>query len=383
MTLPKKILICGDYQTPDEPFYGGVSRSVYSTVQELKNLGPDYEFHVCTLNRLAKKSFVSKEDNLVIHTIAFPIKNMPILIPQQLTTFLIHREIRQVKPDLVHAHGTGKDYAAPVIQWNPEKSVITVHGVTREESKHWTGIKGTYHRVTGRRVERFVLSQARTIIAVSPYVKRMIQGQTRADISVIFNPVEKKFFDVHKKEISHRLLFVGGIEERKGLDILIKAIAQVKPIIPDVELHIVGGIRKMIHYHTLVSLIRSLGLESNIRFLGSLSDQNLMQEYAEADIFALPSYEESQGIVILEAMATGTPVIATRAGGIPDMIQDDVNGLLVDCGNDQQMAQCIISLLTEPGRRQRIAKTGNEMAAAYLPGPIARQHLDVYGRLLS
>jgi glycosyltransferase involved in cell wall biosynthesis len=82
-------------------------------------------------------------------------------------------------------------------------------------------------------------------------------------------------------------------------------------------------------------------------------------------------------------MATGTPVIATRAGGIPDMIQDDVNGLLVDCGNDPQMAQCIISLLTEPGKRQRIARTGNEMAAAYLPGPIALQHLDVYERLLS
>ena len=228
---------------------------------------------------------------------------------------MVQREIRQVSPDLVHAHGTGKDYAAPVIQWNPEKSVTTVHGVPWEESKHWTGIKGTYHRVTGRRIERFVLSRARTIIAVSPYVKRMILEQTRAEISVIFDPVEKKFFDVHKNENIHRLLFVGGIEERKGLEVLIKAIAQVKPIIPDVELHIVGGIRKMIYYHTLVRLIRSLGLESNIRFLGSLPETVLMREYAEAEIFVLPSYEKSQGIVILEAMATGTPVIATRPGG--------------------------------------------------------------------
>ncbi|MDD1703328.1 MAG: glycosyltransferase family 4 protein [Methanoregula sp.] len=379
----KKILICGDYQTPDEPFYGGVSRSVYSTVQEVKRLRTDYEFHVCTLSRSAKKSFVHEEDNLVVHTIAFPIKNIPLLVPQQLTTFLIQRTIRRVRPDVVHAHGTGKDYAAPVIQWNPQKSVITVHGVTREESKHWTGIKGTYHRVTGRRVENFVLSKARTLIAVSPYVKRMILGQTRADITVIFNPVEKNFFGVRKKECPARLLFVGGIEERKGLDVLIKALALVKPIIPDVELHIVGGIRKVVYYHTLVSLIRSLGLDSSVQFMGSLAEQDLMREYAEAEIFVLPSYEESQGIVILEAMATGTPVIATRAGGIPDMIQDDVNGLLVDCGNDPQMAQCIISLLTEHGRRQRIARTGNEIASTYLPGPIARQHLDVYERLLS
>jgi glycosyltransferase involved in cell wall biosynthesis len=383
MDLPKKILICGDYQTPDEPIYGGVSRSVYSTVQEVKKLRPDYEFHVCTLSRNAKKSFVSEEGNLFVHTIAFPIKNMPLVVPQQLTTFLIQRTIRRIRPDLVHSHGTGKDYSAPVLQWNPERSVITVHGVTWEESKHWTGIKGTYHRVTGRRVERYVLSQARTIIAVSPYVKRMIRGQTQADISVIFNPVEKKFFGIHKSESPHRLLFVGGIEERKGLDVLIEALGQVKPIIPDVELHIAGGIRKLVYYHTLVSLIRSRGLESNIRFLGSLSEQDLMREYAEAEVFILPSYEESQGIVILEAMATGTPVIATRTGGIPDMIQDDVNGLLVDCGNDQQLARCVISLLTEPQRRRRIARTGNEMASAYLPEPIARQHLDVYDRLLS
>ncbi|MFA6226282.1 MAG: glycosyltransferase family 4 protein [Methanoregula sp.] len=379
----KKILICGDYLTLDEPIFGGVPRAVYSIVQEVKRLRPDYEFHVCSLNRNTKKSSVIEEDNLFVHTIAFPIKNMPILVPQQLTTFLIQRTIRQVRPDLVHAHGTGKDYAVPVLQWNPERSVITVHGVTREESKHWTGIKGTYHRITGRRVERDVLSKARTIIAVSPYVKRMIYGETRADISVIFNPVEKKIFGIQKHEIPHRILFVGGIEERKGLVVLIEALAQVKSIIPDVELHIVGGIRKVVYYHTLVSLIRSCGLDSHIRFLGSLPEQDLMKEYAAAEIFVLPSYEESQGIVILEAMATGTPVIATRAGGIPDMIQDDVNGLLVDCGNVQQMAQCIISLLTEHQQKQRIARTGNEMASAYLPEPIARQHLDVYDRLLS
>lgn len=382
MDLSKKILICADYPFPDRPVTGGIPRAVFSTVQAMKKLRPDSEFHVCTLNDDIQKSKVTEDDNLFVHYIHFPLKNVPILFPKQLTSAIIQKNIRKIQPDLVHAHGTGKDYAYPAISWNPGSTIITVHGVIQQESKHWTGLKGRYHAITGCRIERSVLEKARTIIAVSPYVKRCIQPQTRANISVIINPVEEKFFKIKKEEVTNRLLFVGGIEERKGLDTLIRALAQIKKSLPDIELHIVGGIRKIVYYHTLINLVRALNLEKNVVFSGRLKDKDLQKEYAEAALFVLPSLEESQGIVILEAMATGTPLVATRAGGIPDMIQDNVNGCLVDCGNDRQLSGCIESLLQEHERRQRIAMTGKEMASNYLPEPIARQHLQVYDTIL-
>jgi len=379
----KKILICADYPTPDKPVTGGIPRSVYSVAQDLKKIEPDTEFHICTLNESVKKSMVISKDNLFIHYIRFPCKNMPILVPKQWYYAKVRNIIQDIQPDLVHAHGTGKDYANTAIKWNPALSVITVHGVIQHESRHWTGLKGNYHRITGCQMEREILQKARNLIVVSPYVERSIRVQTSADITVIFNPVERVFTTVKKDEVPHRLLFVGGIEERKGLEVLIRALETIKKVIPEVELHIVGGIRKIVYYQKMLSLIKSLDLEQNIRFLGSLPEKELLREYSEAAVFVLPSFEESQGIVILEAMATGTPVVATRAGGIPDMISDGVNGLLADCGDDTQLYAAIVSLLQDKEQRKKLGQAGKQSALQYLPEIIARQHLDVYNRILS
>jgi starch synthase len=136
------------------------------------------------------------------------------------------------------------------------------------------------------------------------------------------------------------------------------------------------------YHHTICNLIKSQGLEKNVVFCGRLDDPALFREYREAAVFVLPSYEESQGIVILEAMATGTPVVATRAGGIPDMIQDGIDGTLVECGDDAGMAAGIISLLGDKERRRVLGEAGRERALQFRPEIIARQHLDVYRRVL-
>lgn len=379
----KKILLCSDYPTPGKPVTGGVPRALFTIVQELKKIEPDYEFHICTLNSDVKKSVVITEDNLFVHYIRFPWKYMPILIPKQITDYIIRRKIAEIQPDIVHALGIGKDYAYPAVRWDPDRAVITIEGVIHEESRYWTGVKGKYHAITGRRMEHFVLKRAFNLIAISPYVKRLVQPMTQGTISVIFNPVEPQFFTVQKEEYSNRLLFVGGIEERKDLAVLIRAVSHIKKTMPDIELHIVGGIRKIVYYHTLCNLIKTLNLEGNIEFCGRLADSELFREYREAAIFVLPSLEESQGIVILEAMATGTPVVATRAGGIPDMIQDRVNGRLVDCGDDKQLADVILSLLQDKEQRKKLSDAGKQSALQYLPENIARQHLDVYNRILN
>jgi L-malate glycosyltransferase len=379
----KKILICTDYPTPNETVTGGIPRSVYSTVQALKKIAPEYDFHIVTLSATIKRSTILKDGNLTVHYFSFPLKNMPILVPKFLSKIFLLRYIRNLHPDLVHAHGTGWDYAYPAFSLNPDSVIITVHGVIRQESKHWTGLKGRYHAMTGQCMENKVLANARNVIAVSPYVKREVQPFIQGNITVIFNPVEGKFFNVEKDEVPNRLLFVGGIEERKGLDVLIRAVARIKKTVPDIELHIVGGVRKIVYYEKLRGLIKSLDMDQNIEFLGSLPEKKLSVEYREAAVFVLPSREESQGIVILEAMATGTPVVATRVGGIPDMIQDGTNGRLVDCGDDKQLTDVIVSLLMENDQRKKLGDAGKQSALRYLPEKIARQHLDVYNRILN
>lgn len=378
-----KVLILTDYPLSPDHIRGGIPRSLYSTTQTISRLAPDIEFHICTLNHEIKKSCVRTDRNLVVHYIRFPLVNAPLIAPKQLTDYLFRKKIREIAPDLIHAQGTGKDYGYPAVRARFSPTVFTVHGVIHQESKHWEGIKGRYHAITGTRMERYVLRHADHVVAVSPYVKRTIAPLTSAEISVIFNPVEPKFFDVQKREVRNRMLFVGGIEERKSLETLVHAVQLLKEEIPEVEVHIVGGVRKLLYHQKIQRLVRDLNLDDNIHFLSRLSDEDLIKEYAEASVFVLPSKEESQGIVLVEAMATATPVIATNAGGMPDVVEDGRNGFLVDCRDSKMMAEKISSLLADERMRKNFGRAGREMATEYLPEKISEQHLQLYRRLLA
>lgn len=381
--MGSRVLILTDYPLSPDRIRGGIPRSLYSTTQAIRRLAPDIEFHVCTLSADVKRSCVKTEDNLVVHYIRYPLVDAPLIAPKQLTDYLFGKKIREIAPNLLHAQGTGKDYGYPAVQARFSPTVYTVHGVINQESKHWEGIKGRYHAVTGSRMERYVLRHARHVVAVSPYVQRTVAPFTTADISVIFNPVEPKFFDVPKREVPNRLLFVGGIEERKGLETLVRAVRLLIEEISEVEVHIVGGVRKVLYHERIKRLVRDLELDDNVRFLSHLSDEDLMREYAEASVFVLPSKEESQGIVLVEAMATGTPVVATDAGGMPDVVEDGRNGFLVSVGDARAMADRIGVLLGDTELRRTFGAEGRAMAAQYLPERIAEQHLELYRRLLT
>jgi len=205
---------------------------------------------------------------------------------------------------------------------------------------------------------------------------------TNGEVTVIYNSLNEKFFLIDKNEVSNRILFVGGIEERKGLHVLIDAIAIVKKVIPDIKLHIVGGVRKASYYRSLSTQIVNLDLQESIIFRGHLSDSELMQEYSESTVLVLPSKEESLGVVLLEAMATGTPVVASSVGGIPDIVEDGLNGFLVSYGDSQSLASSLIKLLSDDRLRERMGAKGKEMARNYVPHKIAMEHLNLYKRIL-
>ena len=288
----------------------------------------------------------------------------------------------RVQPDIIHVQGISKYYSFPILEKYPDPVILTVHGIIHQESMSWRGLLGKYRGYVGRTLERKMLNRAKYLIAVSPYVKRTIASMTTGDISVIYNSLNEMFFSIEKNEMSNRILFVGGIEERKGLHILIDAIAAVKKIIPDVKLHIVGGVRKASYYDSLSYQIFNLGLQESISFKSHLSDSELMQEYSEAALFVLPSKEESLGVVLLEAMATGTPIVASRIGGIPDVIEDGQNGYLVEYGDSQTMASSIIELLSDKKLREKMGVKGKVMAKKYVPYKIAMEHLNLYNRVL-
>jgi len=376
-----RLLMLSDYPSPDRDVSGGVPRCVESTVSALSKLDSSIEIFVSSFSSKIKTNVTSKSGNLTVHYIPFPLANYPIFVPRCVTNRIIRREIMKVRPDIIHVQGIGKYYSFPILKECSNPVILTVHGIIHQESKSWRGLLGKYRGYVGRYLEKNILNRAKYLIAVSPYVKRAIAPMTTGEISVIYNSLNEMFFSVDKNEVPNRILFVGGIEERKGLHVLIDAIAAIKQTIPAIKLHIVGGIRKASYYNDLLNQIVNLGLQDSIVFKNHLSNSELMQEYSEAALFVLPSKEESLGVVLLEAMATGTPIVASNIGGIPDIIEDGQNGYLVNYGDSQAMASSIIKLLSDDKLRGEMGAKGKEMAKNYVPHKIAMEHLSLYKRV--
>jgi phosphatidyl-myo-inositol dimannoside synthase len=162
-------------------------------------------------------------------------------------------------------------------------------------------------------------------------------------------------------------------ERYKGVDALIVAIARLRTAVPDVQLVAVGSGDDL-------SRLRSVAAEQQVadgvHFLEGLSQRELAACYAAAEIFALPSTGEGFGLVFLEAMAFGKPVVGADAGGIPDLIRDGSNGLLIPPNDPDALAQGLSRLLQDEALRGKLGECGAAMVRREYEFDAFREALD-------
>lgn len=177
------------------------------------------------------------------------------------------------------------------------------------------------------------------------------------------------------------ILFVGRLEKRKGLDHLLKAYRQVKAEVPESRLIVVGPgtrLRKKYEKH-----VRRSGLK-DVVFVGYTSYDELPRYYKTADIFCTPATgRESFGIVLLEAMAVGTPVVATNIDGYAGVMTQGKEGLLVPPKDDTELARALLSLMSDEPLRRQMGARGMVTAQQYDWKKIARQVFELYIKVLS
>ncbi len=190
------------------------------------------------------------------------------------------------------------------------------------------------------------------------------------------------------------VLFVGAVVERKGVEYLVKA---AKLIIdqPDYDKVIFvfagpwtsyGDLREedptKTYANRLFQLVKHLNLEAKIKFLGAVPPDDLPSLYAACDVFVMPSLSEGFGLVAIEAMASGKPVITTRITGMPQRTMDGWNGFLVDPGNERQLAEKIKYLMDHPEEKEQMGRNGRKMVVEqYSWDKIAERYVDIYNRV--
>ncbi len=279
--------------------------------------------------------------------------------------------------DVLHAHAYGHfpSWAAALAETlDGSTLVVTPHSDAGQPSFSKSVFDGI--------VPLFTLRRAARVIALTGHEASRLAdlGIDKDRIAVIPNGVDlAEFADLpplRGRNPPTTGLFVGRLDlSQKGLEPLVQSLANL-PRSSDFHLRIVGedwGAADRIR-----RLAKRLGVEDRLSLVGPVDRPELVREYAQADLLVLPSVFEPFGIVLLEAMAAGLPVIASRVGGIPEVVEEGVTGLLVEPSDPESLAAAIVRLVESPDLRARLGVRGRDRARAYAWAVLAPRILDVY-----
>ncbi|GIX46563.1 MAG: glycosyl transferase family 1 [Candidatus Tectimicrobiota bacterium] len=249
-------------------------------------------------------------------------------------------------------------------------------------------------------VERELVRQSHAVIAESPasldHLKRHY-GAEAGKVRLIPGGVDTALFCPGNRQQARRalglpataplLLFVGRLQPLKGIDVLLRAAHLVCQQQPAAQVLVVGGGLDANDPHEVAERQRLQRLAQELRltvhFVPAQPQATLVHYYTAADVFVMPSYYESFGMVVLEAMACGTPVVASDVGGLRSTVVHGETGLRVPAGDPAAFAQAILALLAAPARRQAMGQAARRRALSYAWSHIAAQTLTLYRHLMA
>ena len=288
-------------------------------------------------------------------------------------------ELHRAAPDVLHIQCVSQAawYQPRVAGLLRIPLVVTLQGELGMDATH------VFDRSARLRTSlRSILLTADAVTACSAHTLREAEewlGQPLGDRArVVYNGVDvDEIRRAGPHPHPHPYVFaLGRHVPQKGFDVPIDAFARL-PALPDgpVDLVIAGEGSES---DSLRDQADRLGVGPRTHLVGRTSRDETAAWLRGAAAFALPSRHEPFGIVNLEAMAAGTPVIASAVGGVPEFVDNDVSGLLVEPGNPGQLAQALASVLTEPALRERLAAAGSRQAERFRWDRLVDEYLDVY-----
>ena len=341
------------------PVRGGVSSHVYGLARELTRRKHDVTVYT---KRRSRRSSAETADyrGIAVKTLSpsIPI-NFPVIPPSRGQMYEVFSKSNF---DLVHAHHAFTP--TPLLAlWQAHRagipSVLTNHSIP---ARGYDGTLGDILSSALYPIKQY-LNAADHIVAVSraaaDFMSLLVDY---VPISVIPNGVDCDFFRPLQGagRTGKRILHVSRLVNRKGPHVLIRAFKEVLASVPDAELVIVGeGYLKPV----LEMMTYDLGLSESVKFLGDVGSEKLAQTYSSSDVFVLPSlHAESFGLVLLEAMASEVSIIASRTGGVPEVVSDGKEGVLVKPGDETELSEAMTRLLTDENERSKMGKAGRRKA---------------------
>ncbi|QZY30939.1 D-inositol-3-phosphate glycosyltransferase [Nocardioides coralli] len=382
---------------------GGMNVYVIELARRLARRGVEVDVFTRATTSALPPTVVAGDGVQVHHVAAGPYEGLAKEeLPGQLCTFA--REVLRAEAsqplghyDAVHSHYwlSGQVGALARDRWG----VPLIHSMhTMAKVKNAALADGDTPEPDGRIIgEEQVVEAADMLIANTDIEARQLVDLYDADparVEVVHPGVDLEVFRPHARaatrralglpEDGHVLLFAGRLQPLKAPDVLLRAVAVMLAETPGLRsrlvVPVVGGPSGsgLEHPESLAELAAELGVADVVRFVPPVEQAELAQWCSAADLVAVPSYNESFGLVAAEAQATGTPVVAAAVGGLPTVVSDGVSGLLVDTHDPRDWAGALRRLISDDDLRERLSTGAYEHAAEFSWERTAEATLDVY-----
>jgi glycosyltransferase involved in cell wall biosynthesis len=291
--------------------------------------------------------------------------------------WIIRREIRTYQPDVIHAHGTESWCGISAVE-QTVPSIISIQGIMALLSEHLGD--AALRRWISVSLEKKAICRARALIAKAAFAETWARSlNSTCLIRRIPNPLNRALLDVHPNYRQPLALCIGSLTHLKGVDIVLRAFARLS--IPQARLAIIGDGPLC---SSLEKLASELGVRSRVEFTGRLYHAAIMEKMATAQILMFGSRMDTSPNVVHEAQAAGLPVVATSAGGTPELVEHGRDGYLVRKDDPAAMAEATEQLLGWPERCRLFGQAGREkVARIHNPHRIADLHVEYYHEVAS
>ena len=385
-----KVVLIATGSRPIQPSgAGGTEKDLYHLNRHLSQLGCDVsvvDIKADIPERQNSNTTIQQIWNPPLADSGFGHHLVRIMTFALLATLRLRHLIKRERIDLVHTHsqfpGAAILLAKRLFRWKMPL-IHTIHNsyLLMEPNK-----TNRFKHV----VELFVLKKAdHVIVETETGCKQLTQkfGIDSNKITIIPEGLDVESFSVNGNgkqagESSKKtVLYVSRVCPRKNQMGVIKAMPKILAEYPETEFKFVGPIEDKAYFKSLQGFIFSRKLSQQVGFAGELSGESLYKEYRDATIFVFPTLYETQGVVLLEAMVAGLPVIASKIGPIEDVVKlEEGSAILIDPNNPDEIADAITRVLEDESLRKELSAKGRKLVSErFRWEQIAEKILKVYG----
>jgi glycosyltransferase involved in cell wall biosynthesis len=289
--------------------------------------------------------------------------------------------LERLNPDVVHFQGV--TFLAANCSW---PNVLTIHGIAEQDAKwdsRW-GVLRWLKWLILKLTEDYGRRRIPNVILISEYTKKFLpENSINRRTWFIDNPVADSFFEVERRAEKGRIFCCSRIRPLKNILGMIEAFTLIARDFPGASLRIAGTADNVTYFQKCKEKIETHNMHNNVHLLGNISIKDVQSELSKASCLVVPSFQENAPLTIAEAMAAGVPVVAAKVGGVPEMVEHEETGLLIDPYDTKSLTEAVSRIISDESLARSMGHRAKEIAGKrFAASVVAEKTLNVYREVL-